>query len=295
MKNKPRILVLGLNGLIGWHLFGQAREHGEAFGTYRRENGPFDGPGRFRIDFTDAGEVREFFLRLRPEIVLHAWAMCDLDVCEGKPEIAWKVNVEGTRTILNAAHLVPELRKFVYLSTDHVFDGRRGSYHEDDTPCPGHVYGRTKAEAERMVRESGLPYLIVRPGLVIGPSAQGNKGPRDFLLTRLRAGKPTHYFTDEWRTPIRARALASRVLSLALSGEEGIFHVAGQKAYNRYELARHLAVENRLPTEHIFPRLRKEDAWAAIRPENITLSSRRSEAARHFFDEGTEETYETQK
>ena len=223
-QRPPRILVLGLNGLIGWHLSLEASRRGhEVFGTYRRENGPFEGPGRFRLDYADPGAVHALFQKLDPDLLIHAWAMCDLDICESLPEVAWRINVEGTRTVLAAARELPRLRKFVYLSTDHVFDGNRGGYDESDEPCPKHVYGRTKAEAERLVMNSGLKALLVRPGLVIGASAQGNKGPRDFLCARIRAGKPTHYFTDEWRSPIRAEAMAARVLTLCLGGKTVFF------------------------------------------------------------------------
>ena len=199
--------------------------------------------------------------------------MCDLDLCEQMPEMAEKINVQGTRNILKAAAGIPSLKKFVYISTDHVFDGETGDYTENDTPQPKHVYGRTKLAAEKRVQDSGLPWQILRPGLVIGDSLQGRKGPRDFLLTRIRAGKPTHYFTDEWRTPIPAPEMAARVVAIACSGESGIFHVAGQEVISRYELARKIALENGFSSEQVFPRLRREDRWASIRPKNLSLKT----------------------
>ena len=117
--------------------------------------------------------------------------------------------------------------------------------------------------------------MIVRPGLVLGESLQGNKGPRDFLFSRIRAGKPTHLFTDEWRTPIDAVDLADQILRLTLSEEHGIFHLAGREVINRFDLGVRLASKEGLATHHIFPRLRCEDRWAPIRPENLGLVSRR--------------------
>ncbi len=209
----------------------------------------------------------------QPDYLIHTWSMCDLDLCELMPEMARTINVEGMRKMLQAARIYGRLKKMVYLSTDHVFSGQRGGYHEEDTPEPIHVYGKTKLAAERLLQGSAIPYAIVRPGLVIGESLQGNKGPRDFLFNRIRAGRPTHYFVDEWRSPIKAEELALKVFQIMVSGMEGIFHVAGTKFYNRFDLARELALENGLGQELIFPRLRREDRWASIRPHNLSLKS----------------------
>jgi len=201
--------------------------------------------------------------------------MCDLDLCETMPDMAWQINVEGTRKMLAAVKKVPTVKKFIFHSTDHVFDGEKGPYTEEDPPAPKHVYGATKHRGEECVISSGLPYLIVRPGLVIGESFQGNKGTRDFLFSRIRAGKPTHLFTDEWRTPIEVASLVSRVLKLTLSESAGIFHVAGPEHLSRYEIGKSIAKKSGLPTKYILPRLRQEDEWAHIRPRNLSLISQK--------------------
>ncbi len=271
--------MTGLNGLIGWNLFESLRERYETLGTFRKHHPGLGTEGLLRLEVDDEPGLAGAFDRLRPDYVMHAWAMCDLDLCEQMPEAAYRVNVEGTRKILRVCRNLPGLKKFVFISTDHVFGGEHGGYDENDLPRPKHVYGRTKFAAEQRVKDSGLPYLIIRPGLVIGSSLQGNKGPRDFLFSRIRSGKPTHLFLDEWRAPLQAKDLAGRVLELALGPETGIFHVAGEKTYSRFELGRRLARAFGLPTDQIFPRLRKEDPWARIRPRDISLKSRRIKPA----------------
>lgn len=272
-----RIIVTGINGIIGWNVFKRAASlFPGTLGTYREAHPLLAGLNVTRLEADSPESLETLFRDFAPDILIHSWAMCDLDICEQFPEMAEKVNVEGTRVLLKAAAAVPNLKRFVYISTDHVFDGETGDYTEEDLPCPKHVYGRTKFEAEKLVQESSLPWQILRPGLVIGDSLQGRKGPKDFLLTRIRAEKPTHYFTDEWRTPIPASEMAARVVAIACSEEEGIFHVAGPDILNRYELARKIAVDHGFTTERVFPRLRAEDRWASIRPKNLSLKTKRS-------------------
>lgn len=268
-----RILVTGLNGIIGWNIFQKAAEKYETSGTYRKNHPALRGAAIHRVDMHDERELEDLFRNARPDYLIHSWAMCDLDLCEQMPEMARKINDHGAEKIIAAASKCKSLKKFVYISTDHVFSGERGEYTENDRPDPKHVYGRTKVEAEKRVQASGLPYLIIRPGLAIGKSLQGNKGPRDFLFTRIRAGKTTHYFTDEWRTPIPAEMLGEKIVDLAVSDTTGIRHVAGSELISRFDLAKRLAFESGLPTEKILPRLRKDDRWAPIRPKNIGLKT----------------------
>lgn len=273
-----KVLVTGLNGIIGWNIFRKSAElFPETTGTYRVYHSRLEGLNVKRLEAGSPQELETLFQECSPEILIHSWAMCDLDLCEQMPEMAEKINIEGTQTILEAAAGIQTLKRFVYISTDHVFDGESGGYNEEDIPRPKHVYGRTKLAAEKLVQDSGLEWQILRPGLVIGDSLQGRKGPRDFLLTRIRAGKPTHYFTDEWRTPIPAPEMAARVMAIACSDETGIFHVAGSEVLNRFELAKKIALENGFDTEHVFPRLRQEDRWASIRPKNLSLKTLRAQ------------------
>lgn len=269
----PRILITGLNGLIGWNLFRWINRFYDTFGTYRKFHPDFIFERCFHLNPDNDADLEKKLDVVRPDYVIHSWAMCDLDLCEEMPLMASNVNVRGTQVLLSAVSRSRTIQKFVYISTDHVFSGEKGGYTEEDIPEPKHVYGRTKLEAEKLVLKSGVPNLIVRPGLVIGESLQRKKGPKDFLFHRIRSRKPIHYFTDEWRSPILAEDLARQVLNLTLGPESGTIHVAGPRVCSRYELAFELAHSHGLSTDFIHPRLRVQDRWAHIRPRDISLKS----------------------
>lgn len=211
--------------------------------------------------------------KTRPSVIIHTRCICDLDVCEIQPALTERINVEGTQRLLEEAERIGTVKKFCYLSTDHVFNGDRGHYSELDTPCPKHVYGRTKVAAEGIACRSRLPWLIVRPGLVIGRSPQGNKGPRDWLFSRLRKGLQSHLFTDEWRTPVWAEALSEKILQLIETGQQGVFHIAGCVRINRYELGLALARREGIDTVALRSKFRAQDRWSHIRPNELTLKS----------------------
>lgn len=270
----PKIIITGLNGLIGWHLYLECKARGlSVYGTYGKAHARLQKEEAQKINLDSSKAVETYFHEISPDYIIHARGICDLDLCEEKPEMAQKINVRGTQIIVEAAKKLASLKKLIFISTDHVFCGNQGNYDEQSVAEPKHVYGRTKKAAEALVANSALPFLVIRPGLVIGESFQGNKGPRDFLFSRIKAQKPTHYFVDEWRTPILATELRAQALDKVLGEDQGIFHLAGKKKMNRFELARQLAEEAGMGTKHVFSRLRSEDKWAHIRPEDLSLTS----------------------
>jgi len=124
-------------------------------------------------------------------IVWHLAAVYDLAVPEG---IAYQINVEGTRRILDFCEKAPHLKKFVYFSTCYVSGFRTGLILEDELNHEKgfkNHYESTKYEAEVLVRRCGdkIPTIIIRPSIVIGDSVSGETDKFDgpYFLMRLFA------------------------------------------------------------------------------------------------------------
>src|SRR5437588_6463217 len=113
-----------------------------------------------RIEVRDRRAVREALGRLRPEVVIHTAYRQD------GPD-AWEITVDGAENVAFASREVGA--RLVHLSTDVVFDGRKGSpYVEEDEPSPVGAYGRAKAESEARVRAAHPDALVVRTSLIVG-------------------------------------------------------------------------------------------------------------------------------
>ena len=154
-------------------------------------------------------------IEAQPELVLHAAAWTDVDGAESEPEEARRVNVEGTRNVVALGAPV------VYFSTDYVFDGTKGEpYVESDEPNPLSVYGRTKLEGERQIREG----WVVRSSWLFGWTG------KNFVRTMLDLGRKrgeVRVVDDQRGSPTFVGHLADatkRVLDLPL----GTYHVAAE-------------------------------------------------------------------
>jgi dTDP-4-dehydrorhamnose reductase len=171
----------------------------------------------------DADAVRELFERLRPDVVVHTAYRQEED----------DVNTVGAENVARAAAAVGA--RLVHLSTDVVFDGRKGApYVEGDPVSPITSYGRAKAEAETLVAAAHPGALLVRTSLLYG-GAEPSKhelAARDPALT---------FFTNEIRSPIQVTDLAEALLELAELDDSGPLHVAGADDVSRAEFAELIA------------------------------------------------------
>ena len=152
-----RILITGHKGMLGSELFSFAKKQGH------KVTG-FDLPEH---DITKRDEMIAFIKKTRPDIIIHAVAFTAVDKCESESDTAYSVNADGTQNICLAAK---ELSiPIVYFSTDYIFDGeKKEPYGELDAPNPQSVYGKSKYEGEKFVRELCLKHYIVRISWLCG-------------------------------------------------------------------------------------------------------------------------------
>src|SRR5689334_18747503 len=160
---RQRLLIIGATGFVGSRWAHRAKERFEVIKGAR--SAP-DSDDSVSIDITDPASVAHAFDRARPDLVTHLAALSDIDRCEREPELAERINHHG------AIHVAEECARrgarMFYTSTDAVFDGSRGMYHEHDEPTPPNWYGHTKARAERAILERLSSAVVIRLSLVLG-------------------------------------------------------------------------------------------------------------------------------
>jgi dTDP-4-dehydrorhamnose reductase len=250
-----RLLVTGASGLVGARLALAQATSWDVLGTYlsHREYVPSTLPA-VSVDLRDAAAVASLFAEARPDAVVHAAAMTNVQGCQLAPADAEACNREGTRHVAQCARRLDV--PLVYLSTDLVFDGARDWYADTEQPRPSCVYGATKYAGERAAQEEHPDACILRVALTYGWSAHVRQGFTETLIAALRRGEQVKAFIDEYRTPILVDDLCATV-SIALSaGLRGTYHAAGPRRLSRYDLAVEAAKAFALPTEGILPTVR---------------------------------------
>jgi dTDP-4-dehydrorhamnose reductase len=198
-----------------------------------------------QLDIGDAVAVASVFERARPDVVINAAAMTNVDACELDRDASWAANALGPRHLAEAC--VKHGAELLHVSTDYVFPGddrQPGPYTEEAQVRAVNHYGWTKLMGERAVAEicaGQVRWLCVRTALVYGYVPGGRTNFVRWLASELRAGRRVRIAADQYNTPTLADDLAAALLHLMRRPTQGILHVAGPDLVSRVEWARAIA------------------------------------------------------
>jgi dTDP-4-dehydrorhamnose reductase len=274
-----RVLITGVTSLHGWPLYKAlthrlGSKHVLGICPPKTKTGQFPAGNVRPCCINDMAGLTTLFEQFRPTHVMHAAGMCDLNVCELWPSLAYQRNVEGTR---NIARLSRDCH-VMQISTDLIFSGNHpppNGYDEDSPPDPPSMIGKTFIEAEAIV--SQLPHaMIIRKGLPMGDSLSGRKGPIDYLAYRFRRGKPLTLFYDELRSALYIDDLIVGLCLLWETAATGCYHFGGPQRVSLYDIGRHLIETRHYDPACLIRASRYEDHDHLPRIGNVALNSQRA-------------------
>lgn len=246
-----RILITGSNGLLGQKIVAQCLKTNHSFvATSKGENRNQDCPmaSYASMDIAEIDDLERVFSDFNPTHVIHTAAITNVDYCELNPEECIEVNTVAVRSL----YMVSKKYKahFQLLSTDFVFDGKKGNYKEEDEIGPLSVYARSKANAEKILIEDVYTnWSIVRTIIVYGI---GNNLSRSNIVCwakdALINGQELTIVDDQFRAPTWADDLAWACLRICTLNKTGIYHISGPETMSIYELvcriARHFGLSH---------------------------------------------------
>ena len=277
-----KILVTGASGLLGRSLMTRlaplAGSADELIGTaYSRIVPPLQ-----KLDLTDEPAVRQAFARWAPDLVVHSAAERRPDVVDGAPATAERLNVGATGLLASLA--AARGARFIYLSTDYVFDGKSPPYAIDAQTAPLNAYGRMKLAGEDVVRAeyaavSSSGFAILRIPILYGRVETLAESPVTELAVKVLAGRA--FKAEDWamRYPAhvddvaRAIALIAGQLTREVQPVGGTYHFAGAEQITKYGMA--LTIAEVLAAD---PRLIEADPnppAGAPRPKDCRLDAAR--------------------
>jgi dTDP-4-dehydrorhamnose reductase len=240
-----KILLTGANGLLGQKLVGLLTQQTdvELIATARGDNRlPYSDGYTYRsMDITDRQQVLEIIGETRPDVVIHAAAMTDVDKCELQKDACWAQNVQAVEYLVEASQVVDAF--LLHVSTDFIFDGTDGPYDETAEGNPISFYGWSKYAAEKVVMHadrmgSPIRWAIARTVLVYGIAHDMSRSNIILWVKKsLEDGKNIKVVTDQWRSPTLAEDLAMGCYLIADKEAEGVFNISGKEVITPYDMA----------------------------------------------------------
>ncbi len=292
-----RVLITGITSIHGWPIYRKLMEIFPAekiVGVASPKTMEPCAANIHKVCITERGWLKMQMVSFRPSHVIHCGGVCDLDVCEDRPDWARLMNVGGAKTIRevfsNTCHIT-------YISSDLVFSGAMpppGGYDEGDIPEPVSVVGKTYLAAEAEISRSKNS-CIVRVGLPLGDSFNGGKGAVDWIESRFKRCLPVTMFYDEIRSCVPCEDLADKVLFLALTGAKGIFHCGGDTPMSLFDIGQMVLRSGSYSKDLLTGASRLNDFGGPPRAGNICLNSCRLERYIERYSSNASNCLERQK
>ncbi|MFD9734533.1 dTDP-4-dehydrorhamnose reductase [Umezawaea sp. NPDC059074] len=252
-----RVLVTGAEGLLGSRITTLFRNGGRTV----------VGLGSRELDITDATALDD---AIAPrDVVINCAAYTAVDAAETDRDRAFAVNASGAGLV--ARFCAAKRARLVHLSTGYVFDGTSPTpYETSSSPRPINVYGESKLEGERAVRDELPDALVVRTmWLHAGPTTAFPAA----LLRRCSQGNPVSVVTDQVSSPTSVDDLVDALVALIAHPDPPLLtHATSTGTATKYDFARLIATTAGLDTAQLRPCLTTDVHTAADRPRTVVLS-----------------------
>jgi dTDP-4-dehydrorhamnose reductase len=231
-----KIAITGYKGMVGSEILRQRPEY-----------------DAFKCDITNPIKVRSEIERIKPDIIIHCAALTDVHECEKDKKKAFAVNVRGTGNIAEWC----KRGHFIYLSTDHVFDGNRyWAYSEKHKPHPINDYGMTKFMGEAVANFASNPVIVRSSKLFDYEMVKDD-------LECLGSGMEVDFTDRIYRTFVHVEHFVEGLLSLVdkivdkevvIDKKSNIINISGKDRYTYYMFWFLLAREFGIPLERVIKR-----------------------------------------
>ncbi|PIE56089.1 MAG: dTDP-4-dehydrorhamnose reductase [Desulfobulbus propionicus] len=261
-----KILITGGNGQLGTDCLDILGVSHECKSTDYQE-----------LDITNQNQVTSYLTATNPEVVINCAAYTAVDRCENDEAKCRAINAQGPANLATACNSVGA--RFIHISTDYVFDGKKPApqyYQEQDPVHPLSVYGATKLQGE-LAAQHAENHLILRPAWLYGI------GGANFLKTMLRlaVADPTRTIRvvdDQFGSLTWSYSLARQIAVVLDNDLQGIAHATAEGYSNWYQAAKYFL--QRMGVNHtIEPCTTSEYPTPAHRPGNSILENTRLKQA----------------
>jgi len=271
------LLIIGKNGALGRAFSLLCQQRGIKHRLLSRQE----------MDICDVQSIENNLKLYRPWAVVNAAGYSRIDSAELEPQKCFNDNVIGVRNLANACKLFGI--KLLTFSSSMVFDGMKNSpYLESDKVSPLNTYGRSKAEAEKVLLETGAEALVIRTSLFFSPWNQAHFIGQ--MVTSLQRNEPLFCPNEGFISPTYLPDLVHTALDLLIDDESGIWHLTNQGAVNWMEFAREIAQRTGCDTKLIRQPMIRSASLGAPRPSYSVLGSEKglflpplTQALDHYF------------
>ena len=249
-----RALITGGTGLLGKALIDDCTDDVEVLATFVGEYDMSDDEQvkYHKLDIRDRDGYDNLIRNFQPDIIIHAAGIGSPDYAEANRELVRDININGTKNILGLCE--KHDAKFVFISSNGIYDGNNAPYSEEDKAVPINYYGEIKLEGEEITRKAKIPFAIIRPILMYGwPLSVERENIVTLAISKLRKCEMVHAYDDVFANPLLSGSCASAIWGMINDDKFGIYNIAGADRVSVYQLIIKTAEVFGLDKSFVFP------------------------------------------
>jgi len=239
-----KVVITGSNGLLGQSLLNLLLKDKDSYQVYGFSRGK-NRSGRedfnyISIDITEKEELDKKLEQIQPDFIINTAAMTQVDDCETNKQACDILNVDVVKWITSFAS--KSKTHIIHLSTDFIFDGKKGYYKETDKPNPLSYYGLSKLKSEQVLKDSKINFTILRTILVYGKVFDMSRSNIVLWVREmLKKNKEITIVDDQYRMPTYVEDLAMACKIAMDKKALGIYHISSNTLLSVYEIAQQIA------------------------------------------------------
>lgn len=276
-----KLLITGITGMLGkaiYRYFVQNEEN-KIYGVSRQLDYLLPNVEMIYGDLA-SDECIDSFKDISFECIIHCSAEVNVNLCETDKEHAYKSNVKATKNLFSTVYA----KKYLYISTDAVFDGKLGNYSEDAKVNPLNYYATTKLLGEIVVKESVNNYYILRTN-IFGFNNPIKKSLFDWAYTELKEGRIINGFNNMYFNPMYVGQLAQFIDALLASNASfGTYNVGIDDKISKYDFLMQIAQNFNFSKNMVNEKEFNQNDLVAPRALNTTLSNSKTKLVLTDFD-----------
>lgn len=232
-----RALITGGTGLLGKALIDDCADDVEVLATFVGEYDMLDNEQvkYHKLDIRDRDGYDNLIHNFQPDTIIHTAGIGSPDYAEANRELVRDININGTKNILELCE--KHDAKFVFISSNGIYDGNNAPYSEEDKAVPINYYGEIKLEGEEITRKAKIPFAIIRPILMYGwPLSVERENIVTLAISKLRKCEMVHAYDDVFANPLLSSSCASAIWGMINDDKFGIYNIAGADRVSVYQL-----------------------------------------------------------
>lgn len=264
------VLITGISGMLGMAVYRHFKELNsyKIFGISRKKSFRLEGAEIFIGDLTS----KDFLFNLQSRkfhSIIHCSAEVNVNFCELDKELAYRSNVYATQLVSSLL----DADKFIFISTDAVFDGKCGNYTEDSRVNPLNYYAKTKFLGEEVVKDSVINHYILRTN-IYGFQVPFKESLFEWGYTELNHGKSINGYSNMFFNPMYVGQLAEIIEKIVSSNfEPGIYNIASNEKISKFDFLLKIAKEFGFAKKYVNHIKFNQDDDIAPRALNTTLDN----------------------